>query len=171
MLGGLPQTIDPVLLAEKGARLTGRLTLRGMTRLRALLLDDSGDAELDIVFERAEASGVRRMHGHIAVPAVSATCQRCLEPMQLAIKAGVDAIVLREGELHGDHSLEANALTVGLAPVVLAELVEDELLLGMPMVPMHELDECPARRYLSKGGSKDEEEKAPHPFAGLRRPE
>src|SRR4051812_37160564 len=125
MLGGLPQTIDPVLLAEKGARLTGRLTLRGMARLCALLLDDSGEVEVDITFERAEASGVRRMHGHLVVPAVNATCQRCLEPMRLTVEADVDAIVLREGESHGSDSLEDNALTFGLTPVVLAELVED----------------------------------------------
>ena len=39
---------------------------------------------------------------------------------------------------------DAELLVAGKA-VSLNELVEDELLLAMPMIPMHELSECPAR--------------------------
>lgn len=50
---------------------------------------------------------------------------------------------------------EADVQTFGLMPVVLAELVEEELLLVMPMVPMHVLEACSARRYVAKEKSKD----------------
>ena len=47
-------------------------------------------------------------------------------------------------------------------PVALSEMVEDELLLAMPMIPMHSLDECPARQYSAAGKERE------NPFAGLK---
>ena len=166
MLGSLPGTVDPILLAEKNTRLVGRLAVRGMSRLRVLLANDSGQVEVDLVFELAERSNLPRMHGRLAV-AVNATCQRCLEPVSINLAAEPDMILLRQGEPEGSFPLEADMLTCGQKPVMLAELVEDELLLAMPMVPMHPLGECPARRYLAGGvkGAATE-----NPFAELARP-
>ena len=163
MLGSLPATVDPVLLAEKSTRLVGRITLRGMTRLRALLADDLGEVEVDLSFERVEGSGLRRMCGRLAA-AVNMTCQRCLEPMSIGLVAEPETILLRPGELEGKLPSEAEALTFGPVPVALAELIEDELLLVMPMVPMHPLNECPARRYVTVGVTRDTTE---NPFARL----
>lgn len=151
MLGSLPVTVDPVLLADKNSRLVGRVAIRGMTRLRAPLQDDSGQVEVDLSFELAEHSNLRRMRGRLAVT-VNATCQRCLEPMSVKLEAEPDVVLLREGELEGSLPLEADTLMLGQTPIALAELIEDELLLAMPMVPMHPLEECPARRYTTGGG-------------------
>lgn len=188
MLGCLPATIDPVLLAEKGVRLAGRVPVRDMPRLRALLLDESGEAEIDIAFERSESSGVRRMRGQIVVAAAQMTCQRCLEPVSVRLVAESDAILLREGEefkeaafgvssgeaSSGETSFGTDALTFEpsdkVGPTVLAELIEDELLLVVPMVPMHPLDECPARRYVAVEKTRVETEKTGNPFEVLARP-
>ncbi len=149
MFGSLPVTIDPAQLAEKGTRLTGRVAARGMTRLQALMRydlgDDAGEVDVDLIFEQVRSSALRRMHGHLAV-AVKATCQRCLEPMNVELVAKPDVILLRQGESETALPPEADALTVGQTPVSLAELVEDELLLVMPMVPMHPLNECRSAR-------------------------
>ena len=54
---------------------------------------------------------------------------------------------------------------VATAPTPVAELIEEELILALPMVPMHELDECPARAYIADSpGSKKK-----RPFAELVR--
>ncbi len=166
MFGSLPATVDPILLADSGTRLTGRVALQGMTRLRALLLDDLGEADIDLVFERSKSSGRRRMRGRIVVAAVNTTCQRCLEPMHIRLEAEPDAILLREEELPTGLASEADALIAGQTPMALTELVEDELLLVMPMVPMHALHECPAQRYIAESAGN---ETAEHPLAGLVR--
>jgi uncharacterized protein len=164
MLGGLPVTVDPILLADTGARLSGRVSLRNMARLKAQLLDDKGEAQVDLVFERSEGANLRRMHGRVSAD-VNVTCQRCLESMTIAISAKPDTILLRVGEPDPGLPEDADVLTVATAPTPVTELIEEELLLALPMVPMHELNECPARRYVV---SPSESEKR-QPFAGLAR--
>jgi uncharacterized protein len=158
MSGGLTSTIDPALLAEQGARLKGRIAIRGMARLRSLLASENGEADIDLNFSRTEGSGVRIMQGRI-LATVEVACQRCLEPMALELQVEANAVVVREGEESGLPP-ETDVLPVSSSTTVLAELVEDELLLVMPMVPMHPLEECPARKYLSSTDKK-------HPFAVL----
>ena len=58
--------------------------------------------------------------------------------------------------------------------VALSALVEDELLLAMPMVPMHELNQCPARDYVAGGAGFSEKtqkkgETRPNPFSVLHK--
>jgi uncharacterized protein len=166
MLGWLPPTVDPILLADTGARLSGRVPLGNMARLKAQLLDDNGEAEVDLAFERPEGANLRRMHGRVAAH-VNVTCQRCLESMTIAISAAPDTILLRAGEPEPELPPDADVLTVAMSPTSVAALIEEELLLALPMVPMHELMECPARRYIANP-SENEKRK---PFAGLARRE
>jgi uncharacterized protein len=162
MLGGLGATIDPILLADQGARLSGRVPVQSMARLRAQLLDDAGEVEVDLAFERAEGAELRRMRGRI-IARLSVRCQRCLEPMAIEVVAEPDAILLRAGEPDRGLPPEADTVTLASTTVAVAELIEDELLLALPMVPMHRLDECPARKYI--GGATGDAAK--HPLAEL----
>lgn len=162
---GLPATVDPILLADQGARLSGRLSLRTMPRLKMQLLDDAGEAEVDLSFERSLGANLRRMHGRITV-CVNVLCQRCLEPMTAEIVTATDTLLLRVGDPEFELDPDIDALTVAMTPTPVAELVEEELLLALPMVPMHAMNECPARRYV--GGATDKE-KTKHPFAELKR--
>lgn len=148
MLGGLGATVDPIALADQGQRLSGRVPIRNMARFTAQLLDDAGDVEVDLAFERSKGAGLRRMHGRVAAH-VHLTCQRCLEPMMLEIVARPDTILLRADESDGGLPPEADVLTVPPGPMPVAQLIEEELLLALPMVPMHALAECPAQRYIA----------------------
>ena len=161
MLGGLSATIDPIMLADQGQRLSGRVPVQSMARLRAQLLEDAGEVDVDLAFERAEGSNLRRMRGRI-VAQLAVRCQRCLEPMTIEVVAEPDTILLAAGEADPGLPPEADTLTVSTS-VAVAELIEDELLLALPMVPMHRLDECPARQYI--GGAKGDVTK--HPLAEL----
>lgn len=164
MLGGLGTTVDPILLADQGARLAGCVPIRSMARFTAQLLDDTGEVDVNLVFECSEGSNLRRMRGRVTAN-VRLTCQRCLEPMDMEIVAEPDTILVPEGDADMGLPPEADVLTVSAASMTVAELVEEELLLALPMVPMHALDECPARKYI--GGATVEMTK--HPLAELAR--
>ncbi len=142
MRSGLPATIDPIQLADTGARLAGEIPVKAMARLRALCLDDRGKATIDLYFERGGKRGVRRVRGTITA-SVRVACQRCLEPMTLAIEAEFSLVVVPANEGSALPAPEADVL-VADRPVSLNSLVEDELLLAMPMIPMHDMRECPA---------------------------
>lgn len=146
MSSGLPATVDAIRLADTGTRLAGEIPLKAMPRLRDQCLDDRGEASVDLFFERSADRALRRIRGHISAK-VRVACQRCLEPMTLTLEAEPSLLVVKAEE-HPELLAEDAELLVAGKPVSLNELVEDELLLAMPMIPMHELSECPASASL-----------------------
>ena len=141
MSGRLPVLIDPIRLADEGVRLKGELAGADMTRLRALAVQGSRPAAVtvDLQFERS-APGVRRMQGRIHTM-VEMVCQRCLKAFVMQIEAQPRLTLLQPGEMA--HAEDEDALPLE-APVALSELVEDELLLAMPMIPVHAETNCTA---------------------------
>lgn len=167
-VAGLPERIDPLRLVEREARLCGHLSLARMERLAASLCDGEGTVFIDMRFQRDE-QGRELAVGHVTAR-LPVRCQRCLEAMEVAIatdprlaftKADTDA----EGETPPPDGYDAVPL-VG-DTISLSDLVEDELMLALPMAPMHE--DCPVgvwRRYL---GHRAPSEAPPKPFAALSR--
>jgi len=168
----LPATIDPILLAERGARLTGTLPLKGMARLAQTALEGSGDVFVDLVFERGEGENVLLMHGRLQVR-LRVTCQRCLEAMDLELEAAPWLILLRPDARHVPREENEPDTLVVDKPLALSALVEDELLLALPMVPMHEPSRCAARGHVTESGrvgkAKPEERGKPNPFSVLHK--
>jgi len=163
--GQLPESIDPIQLAERGARLTGTLPLKSMPRMAPGSLAGSEDIIVDLSFERSEGEKIFLMHGTLHVH-LRVTCQRCLEAMDLELEATPWVILMKAGERLAQSESDADILVVD-KPLSLSALVEDELLLAMPMVPMHDPDRCPARSYVARVRRVGELGK--NPFAVLSR--
>ncbi|MBI3778425.1 MAG: DUF177 domain-containing protein [Gammaproteobacteria bacterium] len=165
--GHLPATIDPIQLAERGARLTGTLPLKSMPRLMQTCLEGSDDVSVDLLFERGEGEQVFVMHGTLRVR-LRMTCQRCLEGMDRVVEAAPWLLLTRPGSRRDRLDDEPDILVVD-KPLPLSALVEDELLLALPMVPTHALNECPAGTYVKQdtAGGGSAEGKKKNPFAAL----
>ena len=75
---------------------------------------------------------------------VNLTCQRCLSDMQHTVE--IDRMVyLARTEVEAerlDELPDSDAILVG-ETLSLVELVEDEVLLGLPLAPMHAEGKCP----------------------------
>jgi uncharacterized protein len=160
MSSGLPATVDAIRLADTGTRLAGEIPLQAMARLRGQCLDDQGEASVDLLFERSADRALRRIRGRINAR-VHVACQRCLEPMILMLEAEPSLLIVKADERAQLLTEDAELLVADKA-VVLSELVEDELLLAMPMIPMHELSECPAAASL-----RTQQRSPANPFAVL----
>lgn len=165
MSGRLPREIDPIRLADEGARLRGELAGSSMTRLLEVLPGGRAaqPVAVDLSFERT-VHGERLVRGTVET-AVETTCQRCLGPVQIALTAHLCTVLLRPGEAVVAAAEEAEVLVVE-APVKVAELVEDELLLALPMFPAHGEGECAAPGAAAivrpgRGGK-------PNPFGALQ---
>lgn len=165
--GHLPGTIDPIQLAERGAHLTGTLPLKSMPRLAQGSLEGSGDVAVDLAFEREEGEQVFVMHGTLRVP-LRVTCQRCLEAMDLNLEAAPWLILLKSGERLQRHEDDADIL-VADKPLSLSSLVEDELLLALPMVPAHAADQCPVKVRAASVAPGQTERGGKNPFSVLDR--
>jgi uncharacterized protein len=157
----LPAAIDPLKLAERGSRLTGTLPLRGMPRLTEIGLEGRGEVEVDLEFGRRERDNRRVMTGRLATR-LKLTCPRCLEPFELRLEANPEVVLLRPDEGQLDEQDSAEAMVVEQA-MDLNQLVEDELLLALPMYPAHPEGQCPTRSAAERAG----QGKRNNPFAAL----
>lgn len=170
----LPHKLEPWRAVHLGLDYAGEAPLAEFPRLAAAVLGALGPCRYRLRFGlddrgQAVADGQAEM-------TVRLTCQRCLgevacdldAPIALALvrAAGADALGLDQGpEVAGP--LEAVPLDEG--PMWPLELVEDELLLALPMVPMHPPGECPAVLSTQLGAAADDgdAEVRPNPFAVL----
>lgn len=164
MLGSWSATIDPIQLADTGARLAGELSVKGMSRLVEMCLDDDGSVRVDLQFERGPSDGMRVMHGTIAAR-VHLRCQRCMGRMPVELTSRPRLLLLRPGER--EDLLEAGDAVVIEQPLALSVLVEDELLLEMPMVPMHSPGHCSGSR--TNGAAEQKHGARPNPFSVLEK--
>ena len=156
--GNLPAAVDPIKLADSGTRLTGQLPVKAMGRLRALCLDESDKVSIDLSFERSGDRTLGRMQGPI-VAGLQVVCQRCLEKMTLVLRAEPSAILVRAQDREDIIARDTDSLVID-GPILLSNIVEDELLLAMPMVPMHDIDECLAGEHRHR-------QERPKPFSVL----
>ena len=131
----LPDVVDPISLAEKGAHLSGRLSLHKLDRLPDELTEREGDVSVDLLFGREGRKSCIR--GEISAE-LKFLCQCCLEPMVLPVNCKVDLVVVRsldEAKLLPE-SQEPLMLESG-TEIALADIVQDELLLAVPVIPQH----------------------------------
>lgn len=171
-----PARLDVPAFAKAGQVLGGAVEIGALERLKAELMPEEG-APLAIDWQmsgefRPDSRGEAVPWLHLeAKTLVPLPCQRCLGPV--ATELEVDRwfrFVADEAtaELE-DEDCEEDVLALEPRPDVLA-LLEDELLMSMPLVPMHQ--ECPTAVPMQAGALAADEEAMPqreNPFAQLAR--
>lgn len=159
----LPDRIDPVRLAEARRVLEGELSIAALPRLVSMLTDDSGSVRVDITCG-VDEEGIRYLRGSLDAE-VNIQCQRCLESFVLPLHTTFALGVVTHASLAERLPDHYEPLVVGEEPVFLRDIVEDELILSLPIVPKHPEGQCPA----GKGGDEHvEEERRENPFAALK---
>ena len=144
MSSRLPEYIDPLRLAEARAVLQGQFAIAGMRRLASALHSTQGVVDVDLEFGIDEArtpyvKGVMRA-------GLEVVCQRCLGPMVLPVEVelalGIVTSAQEVERLPGNY----DPLLVEAEPVSLADVIEDELILALPVAPVHPEQQCPPWR-------------------------
>jgi uncharacterized protein len=143
MSAGWSKLLEIGPLADGGAQIDFSIPLKEFPRLLPLLAGSDGEARGRVDFSR---------EGRIAVAEVSVVaeltllCQRCLAPLRWPVTSrGRAALVATATE--GERVPQV--LETVLAPehrISIRELVEEELLLALPLVPRHEDDGCAGDR-------------------------
>lgn len=142
-----PHRLDVAAVASRSASLGGEFPLASLARLS----ESSGraaDVQGAVTWQvegsqtaRAGQAPERWLHLR-AQARIERTCQRCLNPVQLdlSIDQRLRFVESEDEAARLDAELEEDVLP--LQPSIdLAELIEDELLLALPLIPKH--DRCP----------------------------
>ncbi|MEO8057344.1 MAG: YceD family protein [Burkholderiales bacterium] len=166
-----PFRLEVQAFAKESGQLEGRWPLMQLLRVAESALGDAEERRAAEVTwsargeQRAAPGAELKTWLHVkAATAVSLECQRCLQPMAVALAVERSFLFVHGEEaaaqLDADSDDDVLALTRSLD---LRELVEDELLLAMPIVPRH--DACPEPLPVRPNDPLAEEN--PNPFAAL----
>ena len=167
-----PSVVDVRTLALASERLAGESALSEFARLAdeaqgevtGLTLRWSVQAEL-----RVGATGTAEPWLHLAVSTCfPLTCQRCLGPVDTELDIlrsfrFVETEALAEAQ---DEESEEDVLAIS-AEFSLASLIEDEVLLALPLIPRHGTCPSPVRMSAQDPGFEQKEGHRPNPFAAL----
>jgi uncharacterized protein len=163
MLPILPESIDLNRAARQCQSLHGRLPLARMHRLAGSLCGDAGDAEISWDFSLDEEHRIR-IDGFIRAE-MQLMCQRCLQAMAWKVDAPVRIALLKPGQSDANLPEDVDAQDLPVEnPVALLDMVEDELILALPIVAKHPA--CPSNPCV-EDAPPVVEEKRPNPFAAL----
>ena len=136
MLDCLPERVEPLGLADVGRSFRGKLPLQDCERLAPLLHSSEGELAVTMEF-RLDERRIRTVKGTIRGE-LSLVCQRCLNrlrfPVDLKFSLGV---VSSEAEI--DRLPDGyEPLLISGEPIPTRILIEDEVLLAIPPIPLHD---------------------------------
>lgn len=136
----IPTKVDPFRFADNAIRLQGVLQVKDMQRLCDSLHSNEGEVQVNIHFG-VDEQGTHYLRGHYSTQLVL-ECKRCMEPYVHEMTGD-----LASGFVHSEE--EADQLPEGYDPqivndgiLVIADVFEDELIIGLPVVPMHQAKDC-----------------------------
>jgi uncharacterized protein len=171
----LPERLDVRRFAQESAQLEGRIALSKMERLAQDLYRPLADLTAEILHWQArgeqveQAGGAAQIWLHVALQTTAPMqCQRCLSEVAVALQVQRSFRFVRSEEeaMAQDDDAQEDLLVLS-KQLDLLELIEDEAIMALPMVPTHE--RCPQPVKLA---SSDQEFKAalaakPNAFAAL----
>ncbi|MFT7469263.1 MAG: hypothetical protein ACI8PP_002518 [Candidatus Pseudothioglobus sp.] len=169
----LPVQVNHRRFVSDNAKLEGIIPLQRFERFIELLENEAGEVEAKLEFRK------ERKHRSLVIgqlrTQVSMICQNCMLPAPIQLEANLRVVVVNSEDALAALHEDDDGLVCEDELVLLVDLLEDELILALPMVGKHPEGECkpaadvaaesntavePADR---KGASKD----TYRPFAGL----
>ena len=163
MINHLPDRLDLIATAEAGRILRGTVAVGSLERLLPVLVSDAGELQVEMELGK-DPDGTRYLAGSIRGE-VLLRCQRCLDKMTLPLDLN-----FRLGLVSGDAAANVlperyEPLLVKAEPAHIADVIAEEVLLAIPIVPKHS-DRVDCQEFV-KDYTPPESEQRKNPFAVL----
>ena len=166
MNAALPEIVDPWRMVQARRSFQGSLPLAALPRLRDSLAAADGVVTFNLEFGKDDF-GVAHLHVR-ADATLPLLCQRTLDvfglPVHIDTRLGLIEKEEEEAGLPGGYE----PLLLSDSALHLADVVEDELILAVPVVPVKP-GSAPVTPVWSDAEPEQEEEAKPNPFAVLQK--
>lgn len=161
----LPREVSPLKYADQGRTLSGVIALSQLPRVMDVIEDEGeGDVEIELEFS-CDEQRQRLLKGKLGA-SVALLCQRCLEPVRLPVASEFTLGMVLNDEQARNLPKSYEPLMVEPEHLDLYDVVEEELLLSLPMFAYHE--HCQAQMgKIADAKEKVELTKKPNPFSVL----
>ncbi len=162
----LPLAVDAVRSAQKRLDYSGIYTSGQVARLAASVVSVDSDVQTSLSFD-IDNLRLAVINGQSDVT-VTLECQRCGKPFEHQVHATYCFSPVRNDE-------QAEALPEAYEPIEVDEfgevdllaMIEDEIILSLPVVPVHESEHCEVSDADMVFGKLPAEVEKPNPFAVL----
>lgn len=141
--------VDTLEFAREGRSVSGTVPVSALPRLLELVGTSNALLECELSGRREDGRNWLSLSVRGQFDLI---CQRCLGPMPFALLADAELQVMAPGEAWPDETLEDGSLSLGAdaiaadATQLVTDLIEEEVLLALPVAPKHEEScEPPAR--------------------------
>ena len=133
----LPEYLDLIQKANIGCEIEGVWPVKKLDRLVDLLATDTGTVAATLSIGRE--GKLRILQGKVTAT-LEVTCQRCMQTMELPLESDIRLALVTDEAQAERLPADIEPLLVDADKVHLPGIVEDELLLLMPLVAMHDYD-------------------------------
>lgn len=141
-----PKRINPFTLAKQAVELKGSLDLAEMSELLPLLNRLEGVVDYELRFSQ-EGGRKTVVHGSIRAE-VPLLCQRCAEEFRYPLVTEIYLQAVINDEQAAKLSPPYEPLLVDEERCVeLVKLIEEEIILALPMLPKHTDDRCVDKEF------------------------
>ncbi|MGB2260831.1 MAG: YceD family protein [Porticoccaceae bacterium] len=158
----LPTHIDPRKLALQGNFLEGTVNVEDLPRLESSVSSVCGPLEAKVQFGLDE-SRAKIVNGNAKVY-VETICQRCLDPLVIELTAEFAVQVIWSEEHINRVAANYEPWLVLDKMANLNELLEDEILLALPLVNYHDVGECTGDTFVEEVEAIGDEVVSDNPF-------
>jgi uncharacterized protein len=169
MSKGIPEHADLIRAARQDSHFSGAISIARMPRFSEYLASNEGLVEVDIWLGTDEHH--QAFLQGTASARVQVLCQRCMQPMWHDMQVSFRLLLVEsEYQLEGLQD-DVDVIVLTEIPTSLYSIVEDELILGFSLVPMHDEALCEASAYMQdERQSRQQEQQAEktNPFTVLK---
>lgn len=142
----VPAYVDTRKIFLQQGTISGHISLDRLARFQEFLADGNGSIQVELGFHIDE-SGQQLITGNLQAK-LQVICQRCLEPIAIELADDIRLVLLRD-------ETDAEELDSKLDPWIcpdykldIASLVEEQLMLCLPIVSYHQAGDCPRQLNL-----------------------
>jgi uncharacterized protein len=163
----LPKYMDARKIFLQREQVSGLLEIGDLRRLRGLLADDIGRVYVELSF-LLDDSGKRIIKGKVKAT-LSVICQRCLEKFEILVGDNISLGVIESEDAALGLDSTLDPWICSDYKLSLLDLVEEQLILCLPIVNHHEDADCVnSIDYQANVNAKEGDSAKDSPFAVLR---
>ncbi len=138
--GPLPEEVNYRKFAGDSTKLDGTVPISSFRRLKESIANDQGEVHARLEFRRGKKQKTLII-GHIDVN-LELVCQNCLEPFSTKVESSFRWVLVEDEDALIALNPDDEGVICGEDKVNIVDMLEDELLVSLPMVAKHPEGEC-----------------------------
>lgn len=165
MFTRLPDLVDPLFYAEQKRQIKAKVAQAQLPRLVEATTDSSGDVFVEMAFFKQKPTGSPAFDLHIKTK-LKLMCQRTLQAFEHPVDISIRGVFLPATQLFEELDAEWEVFNLPEDKMSLIPIIEDEILLAIPLAPKAEGDAPVLSSETQSAGVESLEEQA-NPFLVL----